>query len=177
MNHTIAENIKYLRKLHRLSQLEFGSLMEVTQATQSSYEREKAVPPVEYLSQLCNTYEICLDNLVNRPLWKIDRKEWSVLETSQVEEALTDVNSFKAILAEKERRITHLENTNKLLHNLLEGADPSVKVNDLELKVSELEHSIEIMLQALARAKLLKNIEGLEGHIRNIEQKKLDRKE
>jgi transcriptional regulator with XRE-family HTH domain len=177
MSFVIAENIRYLRKLKRLSQLELGDLLEVTQASQSAYEREKAVPPVEYLSNLCKMYDICLDNFVHKELRGMNESEWNLYGIINQQDTITEVGGFKAIISEKDKRIHHLENTNLLLQKLVETSEPSVKISELEHKTEAIEQHINIILQALTKAKLLKNLEGLEELIADLERVKLTKKD
>jgi transcriptional regulator with XRE-family HTH domain len=173
MNYFIADNIKYLRKVKRLSQIELGELLNVTQASQSAYERKRAVPPVEYLSKLCETFHICLDNMVHKELWKMNESEWNVYGEANQHEAVTEASAFKAIISEKDKRIHHLENTNALLQKMVEGEAPAGKISELEDKTDGLEEKVNIILKALAKAKLLKNLEGLEEFIEDLERTKL----
>ena len=175
MNNYIADNIKYLRKVKRLSQLELGELLNVTQASQSAYERKKAVPPVEYLSKLCVTYKICLDNFVHKELWKFNESEWSSYGTKNAQEGITEVSGFKALILEKDKQIKQLQNMNVLLHEILGTDKPSDKVFKLEHKTEALEEKVNLILNALSKAKLMKNLEGLEKFIQDLERSKLEK--
>ena len=174
MDNYIAVNIKYLRKVKRLSQLELGEILNVTQASQSAYERKKAVPPVEYLSKLCGNYKICLDNFVHKELWKFNESEWNSYQTNTTHEGITEVSGFKAVISEKDKRINQLEDMNVLLHDILETDKPSEIISELECKTEALEQKVSLILNALAKAKLIKNLEGLEEYIQDLERSKLE---
>ncbi|XLS29212.1 helix-turn-helix transcriptional regulator [Flavobacteriaceae bacterium M23B6Z8] len=176
MKHYIASNIHYVRKLKRLSQLEMGELLEVTQASQSAYEREKALPPLEYLIKLCSLYEIGLDNFVYKDLSKLDESEWKLVEVVSPKDKITEISGFKALLLEKENYIAHLKETNNLLKTLVEESKFVSQISDMNLKMEVLEERLTIVLEALSKAKLLKNMQGLQVLIKNMEHKKLDQK-
>lgn len=57
----IAESITQLRKMSKLSQKEVASLLGVTQATYSTYERGRTEPPAEILVRLSFLFKTSVD--------------------------------------------------------------------------------------------------------------------
>ena len=60
----IAESITQLRKMSKLSQKEVASLLGVTQATYSTYERGRTEPPAEILVRLSYLFKTPVDVIV-----------------------------------------------------------------------------------------------------------------
>lgn len=62
---TVAEMIKKTRTDEKMTQEEFGSKFGVTRQTVSSWENERSFPDLQMLIDICNTYHISLDKLLN----------------------------------------------------------------------------------------------------------------
>lgn len=62
---TVAEMIKKTRTDEKMTQEEFGLKFGVTRQTVSSWENERSFPDLQMLIDICNTYHISLDKLLN----------------------------------------------------------------------------------------------------------------
>lgn len=66
----LAKNIKHIRSLKKLTQEQFGEDMKVSRSRISSYEENRAVPPIDFLIQLSNYFNIPIDILIKNDLSK-----------------------------------------------------------------------------------------------------------
>lgn len=62
---TFAEMIKQTRTEAHMTQEEYGAKFGVTRQTVSSWENERSMPDLQMLIDICNTYHISLDKLLN----------------------------------------------------------------------------------------------------------------
>ena len=62
---TVAEMIKKTRTEANMTQEEYGSKFGVTRQTVSSWENERSLPDLQMLIDICNTYHVSLDKLLN----------------------------------------------------------------------------------------------------------------
>lgn len=62
---TVAEMIKQTRTESNMTQEEYGLKFGVTRQTVSSWENERSMPDLQMLIDICNTYHISLDKLLN----------------------------------------------------------------------------------------------------------------
>lgn len=62
---TVAEMIKKIRMDENMTQEEFGIKFGVTRQTVSSWENDRSFPDLQMLIDICNTYHISLDQLLN----------------------------------------------------------------------------------------------------------------
>ncbi len=62
---TVAEMIKKTRTDNHMTQQEYGDKFCVTRQTVSSWENGKSMPELQILINICNTYGISLDVLLN----------------------------------------------------------------------------------------------------------------
>ena len=62
---TVAEMIKQTRTESNMTQEEYGLKFGVTRQTVSSWENERSLPDLQMLIEICNTYHISLDKLLN----------------------------------------------------------------------------------------------------------------
>ncbi len=62
---TVAEMIKQTRTESHMTQEEYGHRFGVTRQTVSSWENERSLPDLQMLIDICNTYHISLDKLLN----------------------------------------------------------------------------------------------------------------
>ena len=62
---TVAEMIKQTRTESNMTQEEYGLKFGVTRQTVSSWENERSLPDLQMLIDICNTYHISLDKLLN----------------------------------------------------------------------------------------------------------------
>lgn len=64
----LKHNIKHLRQSRGLSQEQLAEQIGKTKSNLSSYENGRSVPPLEVLLQLCEVFQVNLDDLVNKDL-------------------------------------------------------------------------------------------------------------
>lgn len=62
---TVAEMIKQTRTESHMTQEEYGLKFGVSRQTVSSWENERSLPDLQMLIDICNTYHISLDKLLN----------------------------------------------------------------------------------------------------------------
>lgn len=62
---TVAEMIKQTRTASNMTQEEYGAKLGVSRQTVSSWENERSMPDLQMLIDICNTYHISLDKLLN----------------------------------------------------------------------------------------------------------------
>lgn len=62
---TVAEMIKKTRIDENMTQEEYGLKFGVTRQTVSSWENERSLPDLQMLINICNTYHVSLDKLLN----------------------------------------------------------------------------------------------------------------
>ena len=68
----LAANIKYLRTLRGLKQNELAATLGKTPAAVSDYEKGRVLPPVDVIYQMCEHFDVGLDDIVTRDLRKAD---------------------------------------------------------------------------------------------------------
>lgn len=64
----LSKNIKHLRTLKGLTQEQFAQELSVSRSRISSYEENRAVPPIEFLIILADFFEVSIDILVKNDL-------------------------------------------------------------------------------------------------------------
>lgn len=72
---TVAEMIKKTRTDHNMTQEEYGNKFGITRQSVSSWENGKSLPDLQMLIDICNTYHISLDTLLNENhefVYKVD---------------------------------------------------------------------------------------------------------
>ena len=74
----LSKNIKHLRVLKNLTQEQFAEDLEVSRSRISSYEENRAAPPVDFLIELSNYFNIPIDIIVKNDLSK--SKDGSFIE-------------------------------------------------------------------------------------------------
>ena len=62
---TVAEMIKQTRTEANMTQEEYGAKFGVSRQTVSSWENERSLPDLQMLIDICNTYHVSLDKLLN----------------------------------------------------------------------------------------------------------------
>ena len=61
----VSEMIKTTRTKANMTQEEYGAKFGVSRQTVSSWENERSLPDLQMLIDICNTYHVSLDNLLN----------------------------------------------------------------------------------------------------------------
>ncbi|SFS32508.1 XRE family transcriptional regulator [Lutibacter maritimus] len=74
----LSNNIKHLRNLKELTQEQFAQILNVSRSRISSYEENRAIPPIEFLVAISNYFGISIDMLIKNDLTKI--KDVSLLK-------------------------------------------------------------------------------------------------
>ena len=64
----LSKNIKYIRTLKRLSQEQFADDLKVSRSRISSYEENRAKPPIHFLIGLSNYSNFTMEVLVKKNL-------------------------------------------------------------------------------------------------------------
>lgn len=62
---TVAEMIKKTRTEANMTQGEYGAKFGVSRQTVSSWENGRSLPDLQMLIDICNTYHVSLDKLLN----------------------------------------------------------------------------------------------------------------
>ena len=60
---TFGENLKYFRKLNKISQQEFAKKMQTTQQRVSEWERDKVEPSLYNILRLLKVFDITFEEL------------------------------------------------------------------------------------------------------------------
>jgi transcriptional regulator with XRE-family HTH domain len=95
--HFIAQNLKFLRKEKQWTQEEFARQMGVNRSVIGAYEEGRADPRISFLQQLCDKFQLSIDQLVNVTLDKSNLQKRADLEGSslRVLPITIDLNSGK----------------------------------------------------------------------------------
>jgi len=64
----LANNIKHLRTLKGLTQEQFSTILDVSRSRISSYEENRAVPPIDFLVDLSEYFNIPIDAFIKNDL-------------------------------------------------------------------------------------------------------------
>ncbi len=80
----LTQNIKYLRKLEKLTQQQFANLLEIKRSLVGAYEEGRAVPKIAVMQKLATYFDISIHELINSdlekcPVAKQDERELQVL--------------------------------------------------------------------------------------------------
>ena len=76
----LQQNIAFIRKIKKLTYLEFGEQVEATEGMMKSYELKGATPPVEILCAIADYAGLSLDALIREQLTE---KNYSILNHPQ----------------------------------------------------------------------------------------------
>ncbi|NQX63687.1 helix-turn-helix transcriptional regulator [Paenibacillus qinlingensis] len=112
----IGENVRRLRKIHDLNQIEFAKLIGVSQGSLSDIESGKCNPSVETVVSIYSTFECSLDWLLNTESQKKSENKISNSELSYLEQELisafreldseNQIEAFEIVKLKKKRNIT-----------------------------------------------------------------------
>src|SRR6218665_1061211 len=67
----ISNNLKYLRRINGLTQDQFARRIGTKRANVGAYEEARAVPPVDTLKIIANTFGISVDDFVKKDIRKL----------------------------------------------------------------------------------------------------------
>lgn len=73
---TVAEMIKQTRIESNMTQEEYGLKFGVTRQTVSSWENARSLPDLQMLIDICNTYHVSLDKLLNEDKEFVDKIDY-----------------------------------------------------------------------------------------------------
>lgn len=68
----LGKNIKYIRAQKGLSQEQFAENLNVSRSRISSYEENRAMPPIQFIIDLSNYVHISIDLLLKKKLESVD---------------------------------------------------------------------------------------------------------
>jgi transcriptional regulator with XRE-family HTH domain len=112
----IGENVRRLRKIHDLNQIEFAKLIGVSQGSLSDIESGKCNPSVETVVSIYSTFECSLEWLLNTESQKKTENTISNSELSYLEQEListfreldseNQIEAFEIVKLKKKRNIT-----------------------------------------------------------------------
>lgn len=67
----LANNIKFLRNLKGQTQEQFAQYFKVSRSRISSYEENRAIPPIDFLIELSNYFQTSIDILIKNDITKV----------------------------------------------------------------------------------------------------------
>ncbi len=67
----LPSNIRHLRSLKGVTQEQFAQKLNVSRSRISSYEENRAIPPIDFLIEISNFFKISLDILIKNDLSKV----------------------------------------------------------------------------------------------------------
>ena len=70
----LSKNIKHIRVLKGLTQEQFADDFSVSRSRISSYEENRAVPPIDFIIELSNFFGVPIDVLVKKRSFKIQKR-------------------------------------------------------------------------------------------------------
>ncbi len=67
----VSDNMKYLRKLHGMTQDQFARRMGIKRASVGAYEEQRANPNIDVLKTMSKLFNVSVDDLLKKDLRKI----------------------------------------------------------------------------------------------------------
>lgn len=80
----LSKNIKHLRALKGLTQEQFAEALNVSRSRISSYEENRAIPPIDFLMELSDYFDISIDLLAKNNLTKATDLNFLKIGTKRV---------------------------------------------------------------------------------------------
>lgn len=117
----IGFNIRYLCKVKKLSQKDFGSLFGLTYSNVSSYVNERAFPNFDVIIKICDYFGLTLDDFVRKPINSQQLSQAGMM--NRVEEPVSEYvkpSVYEDLLSEKERTIRTMEETLSVYREMFE---------------------------------------------------------
>lgn len=93
----LAENIKYLRKQHRLTQQDLADKLQLKRSLIGSYEEGRATPKISVLQQLSTVFDLSLDQLISWDLQSGFSNPGAVGKQLQILSVVVDHNNDELI--------------------------------------------------------------------------------
>ena len=138
-----AKNLRYLRKVRKLTLFELSSESQISKSALSDYETGKSKPGLETLLKLSMYFEVPLDELNNSDISEFIKSSGNDLQSEPKEKK----SSRYAPELENERYDFHLKLLNQklestklqmqLLRQLLESREAEIKTLKINLKLLE----------------------------------------
>ena len=66
--HQFAENLKWLRHIHSIKQIEIARYLNIDRSSYCNYELERTVPKIVTMKMIADFYNIMVDDLINKNL-------------------------------------------------------------------------------------------------------------
>src|SRR5690606_24422465 len=85
----LKENLKFLRKKHRLSQQSLADELDIPRTTLGDYERGHTEPNIEILSKIAEKFELSLDSFIRE---KIEYQQLEIASGPQFKVLAITVN-------------------------------------------------------------------------------------
>ena len=101
-NIQLANNLRHLRKLNHLTQIDLSEMLNISRQAYSNYETSKRTPDLDTLLQLCRFYSITLNDLVLGNLREELFSANGVAESMTPYSVATDKNTGNNIYLSKE---------------------------------------------------------------------------
>lgn len=76
----LTKNIRYLRKLRKLTQQQFADQLQIKRSLVGAYEEGRAIPKIAVMQQICRYFTISIEELINFDLEKTGIRKLKVLE-------------------------------------------------------------------------------------------------
>ena len=74
----VSDNMKYLRKLHGMTQDQFARRMGIKRASVGAYEEQRANPNIDVLKTMSKLFNVSVDDLLKKDLRKmIETFKWN----------------------------------------------------------------------------------------------------
>ncbi|UKS27288.1 helix-turn-helix domain-containing protein [Paenibacillus sp. HWE-109] len=107
----IGENIKRLRKIHNLNQVDFSNLIGVSQGSLSDIEAGKSKPAVDTVVSIYKNFECSLEWLLTGSINQVDEEkesEYRNLQSTSFESEL--ISAFRKLSTENQLEIFEIIN-------------------------------------------------------------------
>ncbi|MFN4145864.1 MAG: helix-turn-helix domain-containing protein [Runella sp.] len=92
----VSDNMKYLRKLHGMTQEQFARRVGIKRASVGAYEEQRANPNLDVLKTMSRLFNVSVDDLLKKDLRKI-RETPSLLPIDKPTEIKVETNEPKAL--------------------------------------------------------------------------------
>jgi transcriptional regulator with XRE-family HTH domain len=64
---SVGANIRFLRELHNLTQIQLANIIGVSNKTISAWEAGRTEPNIEYINTMCTVFGCDSSDIINRP--------------------------------------------------------------------------------------------------------------
>lgn len=110
----LGQNIRYLRKLKKITQTELGELLSKTHTVVGGYENGKTLPPLDVILEMCKIFEVDLTDFVLTNMAAVDYQPPELKKQAPNYELLNELllkrvrqleQEFKAMDPERAKRL------------------------------------------------------------------------